>query len=171
MEIPIHFQQVYLFPNDAAKWLFTTEPMICCGDFVVLKKTIWWLEIKVNYFLKTLIALWRTKLTNLKMQSKWKALWLRIRNLWWINLGSPPLSHHWHLLLTNVGLREGKVGSFPETYIDPLWQRRRWQHWQRQAHALHFLVSFFVFHETTTSKGTNLIAKLKQQQRRLQRGK
>ena len=33
------FQQVYLFPNDAAKWLFTTEPMICCGDFVVLKKT------------------------------------------------------------------------------------------------------------------------------------
>ena len=39
MEIPIHFQQVYLFPKDAAKWLFTTEPMICCGDFVVLKKT------------------------------------------------------------------------------------------------------------------------------------
>ena len=49
MEIPIHFQQVYLFPNDAAKWLFTTEPMICCGDFVVLKKTNWCLEIKVNY--------------------------------------------------------------------------------------------------------------------------
>ena len=53
MEIPIHFQQVYLFPNDAAKWLFTTEPMICCGDFVVLKKTELTIRDKSELFLDT----------------------------------------------------------------------------------------------------------------------
>ena len=113
MEIPIHFQQVYLFPNDAAKWLFTTEPMICCGDFVVLKKTNWWFEIKVNYFLKTLIALWRTKLTNLKMQSKWKALRLRIWNLWWINLGSPPPKSSLTLTSHKCWVKGGIGRQFP----------------------------------------------------------